>query len=112
MKKWLRAGEMNKNLVIALVVLVIGAGLFYGWKCRSASKVEDEFVSELTPDNYKLFDTETGETYLIPAAEAKTLEKNEEGMVKVPATGKFTGQWGGGKTRDIIDTEEEEEEKP
>jgi regulator of protease activity HflC (stomatin/prohibitin superfamily) len=93
MNRWRRAAGLNKNVIIALIVLALVALIFWGFQCHASRQAEQDALETLTGRPRVLIDTETGESYRIPFEEAQKLPTNEEGMVQVPATGQFTGEW-------------------
>ncbi len=93
MNRWRRAAELNKNVIIALIVLALVALIFWGFQCRASRQAKQDALETFTGRPRVLVDTATGQSYRIPFEETRNLPTNEEGMVQVPATGQFTGEW-------------------
>jgi ribosomal protein S27E len=109
MSKWLRTAELNKGLIIALVVLFVGAGAFWGIKC-SGSKTEMKKAA-LSQGSYYVTCSECGT--LPEKASADEVQKMKDdakgALVKCPKCGKYTAKFGRLRT-DIKKTTDKDSE--
>jgi len=88
MSKWLRPGEVNKKLIIVLVLLVIVAGIYWTVKMTGGDD------TAMPPgEKQPLYCLDREEPFMLTAAEAKDLKK-EGGFVESPETHKFECTWG------------------
>lgn len=92
MNRWRRAAEINKGMIIVLVVLAVIVGGFYAFKCRSVSTEQQEIEID-RPDTYTLYCPECDKEFVIPGDEWKDVAK-KDGKLQCPECKQFVAKWG------------------
>ena len=95
MSRWLRPAAVSKTLLVILVLVAVGAALFWGlrWRSSASAPVDAQF-NKL---EYILWCPNCKEQFKIPTAEAKNdknFPRDEKNKVRCPKCKKFTASWG------------------
>jgi ribosomal protein S27E len=94
MNNWLRRAEISRGMIVTLGVLVLVAGVFWTYKCRSKSSDIEQATLR-----YKSYNITCSECGLlpdkIPAEKVKEMNADtKNGKLKCPKCGKYTAMWG------------------
>ncbi|HOO16994.1 MAG: hypothetical protein KBH81_09160 [Phycisphaerae bacterium] len=94
MNAWLRRAEMNKNLIIVLVLLAVVSGGFWTWKCRSTSAEVKQVVHRFK-DYYVTCKNCGTLAEKVPASEVDAMKSDMQGgYLKCPSCGNYTAKFG------------------
>jgi endogenous inhibitor of DNA gyrase (YacG/DUF329 family) len=96
MTRWLRNAAVNKNLIILLAVLVIGAAIFWGVKCRSAATEKEQAKEGIMGGQIsKIYCPECNKEFEVKKADAEKLKRDEAThKVECPQCHKLVARFG------------------
>ncbi len=107
----LRTAQVNRVMIVVLVLLAVVAGVFGFLRCRGGGE-ERQVTREIDQDfAARKFDMYCNTCQKVvregvPQPEAAKINKDKQnGKLKCPECGNYTAEWGRG-ARAVIDTEE------